>query len=582
VDRSWGVHYSPHTVTTETPNARDDQPGNFVDDIVAEDVKQGKNGGRVMTRFPPEPNGYLHIGHAKAICVDFGVAANHGGLCNLRFDDTNPEVEEVEYVEGIKNDIKWLGFDWGDREYFASNYFGKLHEYAEKMVEAGQAYVDSRSLEDIRATRGDYYKAGEDSPFRKRTPAENLDLFRRMRAGEFPDGAHVLRAKADMASTDVKMRDPIMYRIRHAHHHRTGDAWKIYPMYDWAHGQSDFIEGVTHSLCSLEYVNHRPLYNWFLDQIGAPAGARPVQIEFARLNLTFTVLSKRLLLQLVNEKHVAGWDDPRMPTLAGMRRRGFTPEAIRNFCERIGVSTRDSVVDVSLLEFAVREHLNATSPRVMAVLRPLKVTLENFPEGEVEWLDAPYDPEKPDGPSRKLPLSRTLWIERDDFMEVPAKKWFRLAPGAEVRLRYAALVTCKDVKKDAHGSVTELVSTWDPKSRGGAPADGRKVKGTIHWVSAQHALDAEARLYDRLFRVENPLAGGDKANFLDHMNPTSLEVVRGVKVEPSLANAKALDRVQFERIGYFCVDPDSKSGAPVFNRTIGLKDSWTAQAGKQE
>jgi glutaminyl-tRNA synthetase len=561
--------------------AKDDQPGNFVDERVAEDVKAGKNGGRVMTRFPPEPNGYLHVGHAKAICVDFGIAARYGGKCNLRFDDTNPEVEEVEFVEGIKNDIRWLGFEWEEREYFASDYFGRLYELAEKMVEAGKAYVDSRTLEEIRSTRGDYHKPGEDSPFRERSPAENLALFRRMKNGEFPDGAHVLRAKGDMASTDVKMRDPVMYRIRHAHHHRTGDAWKIYPMYDWAHGQSDYFERVTHSLCSLEYVNHRPLYNWYLDQIGAPKEARPVQIEFARLNLTYTVLSKRLLQQLVAEKHVAGWDDPRMPTLAGMRRRGFTPEAIRNFCERIGVSTRDSLVDVSLLEFALREHLNATSPRVMAVMRPLKVTIENFPEGEVMWLDAPYDPEKPDGPTRKVPFARTLFIERDDFMEVPAKKWFRLAPKAEVRLRYAALVTCKEVKKDASGQITELVCAWDPASKGGAAHDGRKVKGTLHWVSAAHALDAEVRLYDRLFRDEDPLAGEEKDAFLKHLNPTSLEMLNGCKIEPSLASAKALDRVQFERMGYFCVDPDSQPGRLVFNRTITLKDSWSAQTSKE-
>ncbi len=565
---------------SETPEKPADQPGNFVADIIAADVAAGKNGGRVVTRFPPEPNGYLHIGHAKAIWIDFGGAALSGGKCNLRFDDTNPEVEDVEYVDQIKADIRWLGYDWEDREYYASDYFEKLYQYAVAMIEAGKAYVDSRTLEEIRATRGDFYKPGEESAHRGRSVAENLDLFRRMKAGEFPDGAHVLRAKGDMASTDVKMRDPVMYRIRHAHHHRTGDTWKIYPMYDWAHGQSDHIEGVTHSLCSLEYVNHRPLYNWFLDEIGAPADARPVQIEFARLNLTYTVQSKRLLRQLVEEKHVHGWDDPRMPTLAGLRRRGVTAEAIKAFCERTGVSTRNSTVEVSLFEHAVREHLNTTSPRVMAVLKPLKVTLENFPEGEVQWFDAPYDPEKPDGPSRKVPFTKVLYIEQDDFMEVPAKKWFRLAPGAEVRLRYAALVRCKEVKKDAQGNVTELVCTWDPESKGGSPHDGRKVKGTVHWVSASHSKDAEVRLYDRLFSVENPTAGNEKDAFLKHLNPGALEIVKGAKVEPSLAGCKPLDRVQFERIGYFCVDQDSTGDALVFNRTITLKDGWTAQAAK--
>ncbi len=567
-------------MSNETAEKPTDQPGNFVAETIAADVAAGKNGGRVVTRFPPEPNGYLHIGHAKALWINFSGAADNGGTCNLRFDDTNPEVEDATYVDQIKADIRWLGYDWKDREFYASDYFGKLYDYAVAMIEAGKAYVDSRTLEEIRATRGDFYKPGEESPHRSRSVAESLDLFRRMKAGEFPDGAHVLRAKGDMAGTDVKMRDPVMYRIRHAHHHRTGDAWKIYPMYDWAHGQSDFIEGVTHSLCSLEYVNHRPLYNWFLDQIGAPADARPVQIEFARLAITYTVQSKRLLRQLVEEKHVTGWDDPRMPTLAGLRRRGVTAEAIKAFCERTGVSTRNAVVEVSLFEHAIREHLNATSPRVMAVLRPLKVTIENFAEGEVHWFDCPYDPEKPDGPSRKVPFSNVLYIEQDDFMEVAAKKWFRLAPGAEVRLRYAALVTCKEVKKDAAGKVIELVCTWDPQSKGGAPHDGRKVKGTIHWVSASHAKDAEVRLYDRLFSVENPTAGEEKDAFLKHLNPGSLEVVKGVKVEPSLASLKTLDRVQFERIGYFCVDADSKDGALVMNRTITLKDGWAAQAAK--
>ncbi|CAN5363174.1 glutamine--tRNA ligase/YqeY domain fusion protein [soil metagenome] len=550
-----------------------EQPGNFVDDMVAADVAAGKHGGRVMTRFPPEPNGYLHFGHAKAICLNFGLGLKHGGKTNLRFDDTNPETEEVEYVESIKADVKWLGFDWEDRLYFASDYFPQLYDFAVKMIEAGVAYVDSRTEEQIRDTRGDFHKVGENSPFRERSVKENLDLFARMRAGEFPDGAHVLRAKGDMASTDVKMRDPLMYRIRHAKHHRTGDTWCIYPMYDWAHGQSDYIEKVTHSICTLEFVNHRPLYDWFLDKVGGVPGDRPEQTEFAKLQITYIVLSKRRLQQLVKQKLVLGWDDPRMPTLAGLRRRGVTAEALRAFCDRVGVSTRDSIVDIALFEHTLRENLNTTSARVMAVQRPLKVTIENLPEGGVIWIDAPYNPEAPDGPKRQVPFTREIYVEREDFMEVAVKKWFRLAPGAEVRLRYAALVTCKDVKKDAEGNVTELVCTWDPASKGGAPADGRKVKGTIHWVSATHGLAAEMRLYDRLFSVENPLAGDDKEAWLTHINPKSLEVVRGF-VEPSLGDAKPLDRFQFERVGYFCVDSDSKPGALVFNRTISLKDSW--------
>jgi glutaminyl-tRNA synthetase len=557
-------------------------PGNFVEELVASDVQQGLHGGRVMTRFPPEPNGYLHIGHAKSICLNFGLVkrlsdAGAGDFkCNLRFDDTNPEVEEVEYVESIKNDVKWLGFGWEDRLYFASDYFGKLYDFAEKMIQDGTAYVDSQSLEDIREGRGDFYKPGKESPFRDRTPDENLDLFRRMRAGEFPDGKHVLRAKGDMTSTDVKMRDPVMVRIRHAKHHRTGDAWCIYPMYDWAHGQSDFIEGVTHSICTLEFQNHRPLYNWFLDRVGAPENARPKQIEFARLNLSFTVLSKRRLQELVAGKHVTGWDDPRMPTLAGLRRRGVTSTAIRAFCERIGVSTRDGVVDVTLLEHAIREDLNATSPRVMAVVDPLKVVIENFDEDKVEELVAPFDPEKPDGPSRKVLLTRELYIEREDFQEVAPKKWFRLAPGQEVRLRYGCLIKCTSVVKDAAGNITELRCTWDPDSLGGTPKDGRKVKGTLHWVPAKQAIDIEVRLYDRLFSVEDPMQ--DKDAYLKHLNPKSLEVKRG-KLEPAMTALKPGDRVQFERLGYFCVDLDSKPDAVVFNRTISLKDSWAPQKG---
>jgi glutaminyl-tRNA synthetase len=556
----------------------DDGPGNFVREIVASDLAAGKNGGRVMTRFPPEPNGYLHVGHAKSICLNFGLARDfEGGVCNLRFDDTNPETEDVEYVESIKADIRWLGFEWDKREYYASDYFGKLYDFAVAMIKAGVAYVDSRTEDEIRDTRGDFYKPGVDSPHRNRSVDENLDLFARMKAGEFKDGEHVLRAKGDMKSTDVKMRDPLMYRIRHAKHHRTGDAWCIYPMYDWAHGQSDFIENVTHSICTLEFVNHRPLYNWFLDQVGAKEGARPTQTEFAKLNITYTVLSKRRLKQLVTEKHVDGWDDPRMPTLSGMRRLGVTPEALRAFCDRVGVSTKDSIVDIALYEHTLREDLNARCPRVMGVLDPLKVTLENFPENETIEFDAPYDPEKPEGPSRKVPLTRTLYIEREDFAEVPAKKWFRLAPGQEVRLRYACLIKCTRIVKNDKGEITELVCTWDPDSRGGAPKDGRKVKGTLHWVSATHGVKAEARVYDRLWLVENPME--DKDDWLKHKNPKSLEVKHAV-IEPSLASAKSGDRFQFERLGYFIVDPDTKPGALVFNRTISLKDTWAAIAAK--
>ena len=560
------------------PEARSDAtPGNFVEDIVRADVASGKNGGRVMTRFPPEPNGYLHIGHAKSICLNFGLAQKFGGKCNLRYDDTNPETEDPEFVESIDRDVRWLGFDWDDRKYFASDYFGKLYEFAVALIKAGKAYVDDRDVETIRATRGDYYQPGEESPFRNRPIADNLDRFERMRRGEFPDGSCVLRAKIDMTSADVKLRDPVMYRIRRAHHHRTGDTWCIYPTYDWAHGQSDAIEGVTHSVCTLEFVNHRPLYHWYLNALALPC--HPEQIEFARLALTYTVLSKRKLQELVEGGHVAGWDDPRMPTLAGMRRRGYTPEAIRTFCERIGVSTRDSLVDVSLLEHALREHLNATSPRVMAVLRPLKIVLDNFPEGRTDELVAPHDPERPDGPTRKVPFSRVLYIERDDFAEQPAKKWFRLAPGQEVRLRYACIVRCTEVVKDAAGEVTEVHCAWDPKSQGGQPADGRKIKGTLHWVSAAHALSAEARLYDRLLAAENPLKDRD-VDWKTHLNPKSLEMVTGCKVEPSLANAREAQRFQFERLGYFCVDRESTPGKIVFNRTISLKDSWAAQSGK--
>jgi len=557
--------------------SREDTPGNFVHDIVAEDLRRGKNGGRVMTRFPPEPNGYLHIGHAKSICLNFGIAEKFGGRCNLRYDDTNPETEDPEFVESIDQDVKWLGFDWENRKYFASDYFGRLYDFAVQLIKDGKAYVDSRSLQDIRGTRGDYYQPGENSPYRDRSTAENLDLFERMRRGEFADGSCVLRAKIDMTSTDVKLRDPIMYRIKRARHHRTGDEWLIYPTYDWAHGQSDAIEGVTHSICTLEFVNHRPLYHWYLDALNLQS--HPQQIEFARLNLTYTVLSKRRLQELVEGGHVSGWDDPRMPTLAGMRRRGYTPAAIRNFCERIGVSTKDSLVDVSLLEHALREDLNATSPRVMAVLRPLKIVLMNFPEGQVDELDAPYDPETPAGPTRKVPFCRELYIEVDDFAENPPKKWFRLAPGQEVRLRYACIIRCTEVVKNDAGELVELRCTWDPNSRGGNAADGRKIKGTLHWVSARHALEADVRLYDRLFRVENPLSDKD-IDWKMHLNPSSLELVQNARIEPSLASAAPGSRFQFERIGYFSVDQDSTPGKLVFNRTISLKDSWGAQTSK--
>jgi glutaminyl-tRNA synthetase len=549
---------------------------NFLEDVIRADLAAGKNGGKLQTRFPPEPNGYLHIGHAKAICINFGLAKKFGGKCNLRFDDTNPSTEETEFVESIKADIQWLGFQW-DALFFASDYFEQFAAWAEEMIQNGKAYVDSSSLEEMRAARGNFYKAGQASPHRDRPVSENLELFRKMRAGELPDGSHVLRAKIDMAHPNQNMRDPVMYRIKKEHHHRTGDKWCIYPMYDYAHGFEDAIEGVTHSLCSLEFENHRPLYDWFLDQVKLPS-TRPQQIEFARLNLTYTVLSKRKLQQLVRDKHVAGWDDPRMPTLAGLRRRGFTPEAIRNFCERIGVSKRNSFVDVALLEHEIREDLNARCKRVLAVLRPLKVTIENFPEGQEETFDAPFHPDDASHGARKVALTRTIWIEREDFEENPPKGFFRLAPGAEVRLRYACFIKCKEVKKNERGEITELVCTWDPDSRGGVAKDGRKVKGTIHWVSAKHAVPAEVRLYDRLFSVEQPGETEGK-DFLEEINPKSLEVVSAM-VEPSLADAKPGDRMQFERLGYFVVDKDSAPGKLVFNRTIGLKDSWAKQKTK--
>ncbi len=545
-------------------------PSNFIRDAIEEDLRTGRFT-YVRTRFPPEPNGYLHIGHAKAICIDFGMAEEFGGLCNLRFDDTNPVKEESEYVEAIKRDIRWLGFDWGDREYYASDYFEQLYEWAEQLIKDGKAYVDSLSEEEIKEYRGAFGIPGKESPYRNRSVEENLDLFRRMRAGEFPDGAHVLRAKIDMASGNMNLRDPIMYRIRHVSHHRTGDKWCIYPLYDWAHGQSDSIEGITHSLCDLAYEDHRPLYDWFIEQLGIH---HPRQIEFARLNLSYTVLSKRLLLQLVEGGYVRGWDDPRMPTLAGMRRRGYTPEAIRTFCDRIGVAKNESIVDISLLEHYVREDLNKRAQRVMAVLRPMRLVITNYPEGQVEYVEAVNNPEDPSAGTRLVPFSRVLYVERDDFREDPPKGWFRLSPGREVRLQHAYYVTCQEVVKDASGQVVELRCTYDPETRGGRSADGRKVKGTLHWVSAAHALDAEVRLYDYLFTKRDPTEVEEGKDFKDYLNPNSLEVVQGCKVEPSLKDAVPGDRYQFLRVGYFCVDPDSADGHLVFNRTVGLRDTW--------
>jgi len=560
----------PVRANNAEPNSYEAGP-NFIHDIIDEDQRTGKFAGRVHTRFPPEPNGYAHMGHAKSICLNFGTAKKYGGLCNLRLDDTNPTTEDVEYVEAFKRDVRWLGFDWEDRLFYASDYFEKLYEFAEVLIKDGKAFVDSQTPEAIAEQRGDFYRTGKDSPYRTRSVEENLDLFRRMRTGEFPDGAHVLRAKIDMRSGNLNLRDPVLFRIRRAHHYRTGDKWCIYPMYDYAHCVSDALEGITHSLCTLEFEDHRPLYDWCLDQL--PVQTHPQQIEFARLALSYTVLSKRKLLQLVNEQHVSGWDDPRMPTLAGMRRRGYTPEAIRAFCDRIGVGRRDGVVDVALLEYILREDLNARANRAMAVLRPLRVVIENFPEGHVEWFDAQNHPEYPERGSHKVPFSRVVYIEQDDFKEVATKKWFRLSPGQEVRLRYACLLRCTGVVKNPDtGAIEELRCTWDPDSRGGSPKDGRKVKGTLHWVSAEHAIDGEVRLYDRLFSQENPNEGDDFKRFL---NTNSLEVLTSCKLEPALANAKPGEGYQFERLGYFCVDNvDSQPGKPVWNRTIELRDTW--------
>jgi len=540
----------------------------FIRTIISEDIAAGKNGGRVVTRFPPEPNGYLHIGHAKSICLNFGVAQEFGGTCNLRFDDTNPTKEDIEYVESIEEDVRWLGFEWGGL-HFASDYFEQLFDYAVALIEKGLAYVDSQTGDEIRRARGTLTEPGVESPCRSRSVEENLDLFRRMRAGEFADGAHVLRAKIDMASPNINLRDPVLYRIRRAHHHRTGDRWCIYPMYDMAHPPSDAIEHITHSLCTLEFEDHRPLYDWLVGH--APVPSRPRQIEFARLNLTYTVMSKRKLLQLVQEKHVSGWDDPRMPTIVGMRRRGYTAEAIRAFCDRIGVAKRENIVDVALLEHAVREDLNRRANRVMGVLRPLRVVIENYPEGRTEDVAVVNNPEDESAGTRNVPFSRVLYIEQDDFREEPPKKFFRLAPGREVRLRCAYFITCTGVVKNESGEIVELRATYDPATRGGDAPDGRKVKATLHWVSAAHAVDAEVRLYDRLFSVEEP---GRAEDFRSELNPGSLEIVHDAKVEPSAARAPHGTRFQFERIGYFNVDPDSTPEQPVFNRTVTLKDSW--------
>jgi len=543
----------------------------FIRTIINQDLANNKNDRRVHTRFPPEPNGYLHIGHAKSILLNFGIARDYQGKFNLRFDDTNPIKEEAEYVQSIIADIRWLGVDWEDRLYYASDYFEQLYAYAVKLIKKGKAYVDDLTADEIREYRGTLTEPGIDSPHRDRSVEENLDLFERMKNGEFPDGSRVLRAKIDMSSGNLNMRDPVLYRILHASHHRTGDKWCVYPMYDWAHGQSDSIEGITHSICTLEFEDHRPLYDWFLDQLEVH---HPQQIEFARLNLTYMVMSKRKLLTLVKDGHVNGWDDPRMLTISGMRRRGYTPMSIRNFMDRVGVAKRDSMVDIALLEHAVREDLNKTALRVMGVLRPLKVIIDNYPDGQTEELDAVNNPEDPGAGSRKVPFSKVLYLEQDDFREDPPKKFYRLAPGREVRLRYAYFITCTEVVKDDNGEVVELHCTYDPATRGGDSPDGRKVKATLHWVSAEHALDAEVRLYDHLFTKENPDNVEEGGTFTDNLNPDSVKILSCCKIEPSVAAAKAGDRFQFERQGYFCVDPDSSEQKLVFNRTVTLRDTW--------
>ena len=559
------------------PDSEEKRSLNFIEEMVQDDLRTGKWDGRVHTRFPPEPNGYLHIGHAKSICLNFGIAEKYKGQCNLRFDDTNPVKEEQEYIDAIIEDVRWLGFNWEDRLFYASDYFQKLFDLAMQLVKAGHAYVCDLTAEETREHRGTLVEPGRDSPHRDRSVEENVDLFTRMKAGEFPDGSRTLRARIDMTHANMNMRDPVIYRILHAPHPRTGDAWCIYPMYDWAHGLEDSIERITHSLCTLEFEGHRPLYDWFLIQLGV---YRPQQTEFARLELTHTLMSKRKLLELVNEGHVSGWDDPRMPTLSGLRRRGYSPQAIRNFCERIGVAKMNSTVEIALLEHCVRECLNKHSPRVMGVLRPLRVVIENYPEGQTEELDAINNPEDPDAGTRKVPFSRVLYIERDDFREDAPRKFFRLAPGREVRLRYAYFITCTDVVKDDAGEVIELRCTYDPATRGGDSPDGRKVKGTLHWVSAEHALTAEVRLYDHLFATVDPSKSDQGQDYHANLNPNSLEVLPTCFIEPSLANATAGDRIQFERLGYFCVDRDSSADKLVLNRTVTLRDAWAKIAKK--
>ena len=561
----------------QTADSDESRRLNFIEQIIEEHNESGRFGKIVHTRFPPEPNGYLHIGHAKAFCLDFGLAQKYGGKCNLRFDDTNPTKEDVEYVESIQEDIRWLGFDWEDRLFFASDYFQQLYDWAEQLISDGKAYVCDLDAEQMRTHRGTLTSPGEESPYRNREPEENLELFRRMREGEFPDGSRTLRAKIDMTSPNLNMRDPVMYRIIRFHHHRTGDQWCIYPTYDYTHGQSDSIEGITHSICTLEFENHRPLYDWYIDQLGIH---HPQQIEFARLNLTYTVMSKRKLLELVTSNRVSGWDDPRMPTLCGLRRRGYTPASIRNFCETIGVAKFNSTIQLNVLENALREDLNKTAPRVMAVLDPIKVVIENYPEGESEQVEAINNPEDPDAGTRLVPFGRELFIEREDFMEDPPKKFFRLAPGREVRFRYAYFIQCHDVVKDADGNVTELRCTYDPATKGGSAPDGRKVKATLHWVSAADALEAEVRNYAPLFTKENPELVEEGENWIDGINPESLTVQKGCRVEPSLRNASAGDRFQFERLGYFCVDPDSSPDQLVFNRAVSLRDSKGKAKGK--
>lgn len=553
-----------------TPAANEARSLNFIEQIVEEDIRSGKHRARVHTRFPPEPNGYLHIGHAKAFCLDFGIAEKYGGLCNLRFDDTNPITEDTSYVDAIRKDIHWMGFDWGNREYYASDYFDQLYDLAVQLIKKGKAFVCQLTADEVNASRGTDFEPDKPSPYRDRPVEENLQLFERMKNGEFPNDSMTLRAKIDLSSPNMHMRDPILYRIRHAHHHRTGDKWCIYPMYDWAHGQSDSIEGITHSLCTLEFVPHRPLYEWFIRELEIFPSR---QIEFARLNLSYTIMSKRKLLQLVQEEHVKGWDDPRMPTIHGLRRRGYTPESIRQFADMVGIAKRENVIDVALLEYCIREDLNKRAPRVMGVLNPVKLIIDNYPEGKTEYLDTVNNPEDPEAGTRSLPFSRELWIEREDFMEDPPKKFFRLSPGNEVRLKSAYIIKAESVEKDPDGIITAIHCTYDPHSLSGSNEAKRKVKGTLHWVSAAHALDAEVRLYDRLFNDPDP-DGHKDHNFKEFLNPDSLTILNHCKVEPSLGEASELDHFQFIRLGYFNLDPDSSVGHLVFNRTVGLKDTW--------